>query len=97
MYVPSIGGLRELIVLEAHRAPYAAHPGVKKLHADLRHLYHWPGMGVQIANIVARCLECQRVKAEHRHPGGILQPHKILEWKWDVISMDFIVGLPLSS
>lgn len=24
MYVPSIGGLRELIVLEAHRAPYAA-------------------------------------------------------------------------
>ena len=36
MYVPSIGGLRELIILEAHRAPYAAHPGVKKLHADLR-------------------------------------------------------------
>ena len=58
MYVPSIGGLRELIILEAHRAPYAAHPGVKKLHADLRQLYHWPGMRVQIANIVVRCLEC---------------------------------------
>ena len=52
---------------------------------------------MQIADIVARCLECQRVKAEHRHPGGLLQPHEILEWKWDVISMDFIVGLPLSS
>lgn len=54
-------------------------------------------MRVQIADIAARCLECQRVKAEHRHPGGLLQPHEISEWKWDVISMDFIVGLPLSS
>ena len=46
MYVPSIGGLRELIILEAHRAPYVVHPGVKKLHANLRQLYHWPGMRV---------------------------------------------------
>ena len=37
------------------------------------------------------------MKVEHRHPGGLLQPHEISEWKWDVISMDFIVGLPLSS
>ena len=40
MYVPSIGGLCEFIILEAHRAPYAAHPSVKKLYADLRQLYH---------------------------------------------------------
>ena len=52
---------------------------------------------MQIADIVARCLECQRVKVEHRHPSGLPQPHEISEWKWDVISMDFIVGLPLSS
>ena len=35
MYVPSTGGLRKLIILEAHRAPYATHPGVKKIHAVL--------------------------------------------------------------
>ena len=40
MYVPSIGGLHELIVLEAQRAPYVVHPCVKKLHANLRLLYH---------------------------------------------------------
>lgn len=50
-----------------------------------------------IANFVARYLECQRVKAEHQHPAGLLQSHSVPEWKWDTISIDFIVGLPLSA
>jgi hypothetical protein len=52
-------------------------------------------MKANIVKYVARCLECQQVKAEHRHPVGLLQPHAILESKWKVISMDFIVVLPL--
>ena len=48
-------------------------------------------------NLVARCLECQRVKAEHRHLAGLLQPHEISTSKWEVISMDFIVRLPMTS
>lgn len=49
----------------------------------------------EIKNFVARCLECQWVKAEHQHPAGLLQPHNIPEWKWDTISIDFIIGLPI--
>jgi hypothetical protein len=30
-------------------------------------------------------------------PRGLLQPLIVLEWKWDDISMDFIVGLPLTA
>jgi hypothetical protein len=43
---------------------------------------------------VAICDTCQRVKAENQRPAGLLQPLKILEWKWEEITMDFIVGLP---
>ncbi|KAB2090489.1 hypothetical protein ES319_A03G126300v1 [Gossypium barbadense] len=36
------------------------------------------------------------VKAEHQVPSTLLQPIMILEWKWDRITMDFVLGLPLS-
>ena len=39
---------------------------------------------------------CQKVKAEHQVPSRLLQPIKIPEWKWDQITMDFVVGLPVT-
>ena len=47
-----------------------------------------------VAKYIARCIECQNVKAEHQHPTGLLQPLTIPNWKWEVISLDFIIGLP---
>ena len=47
----------------------------------------------EVEDYVAKCLSCQKIKAEHQNPGGELQPIKILEWKWDQIAMDFVVGL----
>jgi hypothetical protein len=51
-------------------------------------------MKQDIAEYIAKCLECQQVKVEHKHPAGLLQPLQIPEWKWETISMDFITGLP---
>jgi hypothetical protein len=51
-------------------------------------------MTEDIAEYVARCDTCQRVKAEHQRPAGLLQPLEIPTWKWEDISMDFIAGLP---
>ena len=51
-------------------------------------------MKKDIAEFVAHCLICQKVKTEHQKPGGLLQPLSIPFWKWDHITMDFIVGLP---
>ena len=46
----------------------------------------------EIAEFVANCDVCRRVKAEHQRPAGTLQPLAIPEWKWDKVSMDFITG-----
>ena len=51
-------------------------------------------MKKEIAAYVARCDTCCRVKAVHLKLAGLLQPLPVLGWKWEEISMDFIVGLP---
>ena len=53
-------------------------------------------MKLDIADWVSKCLTCQKVKAEHQRPSGLLQPLEIPEWKWEQIAMDFVVGLPLT-
>ena len=51
-------------------------------------------MKKEVADFIYKCLECQNVKAEQRHPTGLLQPLPIPEWKWEVVTMDFITKLP---
>ncbi|GKE06389.1 putative reverse transcriptase domain-containing protein [Tanacetum coccineum] len=41
-----------------------------------------------------KCLTCTKVKAEHQKPSGLLQQPEILVWKWERITMDFVIGLP---
>jgi transposase InsO family protein len=47
-----------------------------------------------IAKYVAACGVYQMVKAEHKRHAGLLKPLEIPEWKWEHITMDFVVGLP---
>jgi hypothetical protein len=94
VYVPNSQELRSVILKEMHNVPYAGHPGYQKTVSAVKSQYYWPGMKHEIVEYIAKCLECQRVKAEHRHPAGLLQPLPIPEWKWEVVTMDFITGLP---
>ena len=64
------------------------------MYQDLKERYRWYGMKRDIDEYVALCDTCQRVKAEHQRPAGLLQPLKVPEWKWDEVVMNFIVGLP---
>ena len=91
--VPDIKLIRELI-LKVHETAYSIHPGSEKMYQDLKKRFWWYGMKREIAEYVARCDSCQRIKAEHQRPAGLLQPLQIPLWKWDEIGMDFIVGLP---
>ena len=54
-------------------------------------------MKKSIAEFVYACLVCQKSKFEHQKPSGVMQHLFVPEWKWDSISMDFVVGLPKSS
>jgi hypothetical protein len=97
MYIPEDGDIRSIILKEPHRVLYCVHPGVKKMYADMRKIFFWVCMKCDVVHFVTKCLEFQQVKANHHHPTGLLKPHDVPMSKWEVISMDFVVGFPLTS
>ena len=93
--VPNDDGLKKSIIEEAHSGSFGIHLGSTKMYQDLKTSYWWSGMKRDVSEFVTKCMVCLKVKAKHQVPSGLLQPVRILEWKWDRITMDFVVGLPL--
>jgi hypothetical protein len=97
LVVPKNPKLRKKILDEAHLSKFSMHPGSNKMYHDLRPLYWWTRMKREIAKYISECDTCQRVKVSHLKVAGTLQPLPIPSWKWEDLSMDFIVGLPNTS
>jgi hypothetical protein len=97
LVVPKDPEIRKKILDEAHLSKFSMHPGSNKMYHDLRSLYWWTRMKREIAKYVSKCDTCQRIKASDLKIAGTLQPLPIPSWKWEDISMDFIVGLPNTS
>ena len=93
--MPNIEELKKELMHEAHFISYAMHPRSTKMYEDLNFYYWWPRMKKEVAEFVAKCLTCQQLKAEHQAPSGKLQSLSILKWKWEKITTDFVIGLPV--
>jgi hypothetical protein len=92
--VPKNDEIRQQILDEAHLSRYSNHSGSTKMYHDPKQHYWWTKLKIEIARYVARCDTCRRVKAIHMKAVGPLQCLPIPTWKWEDISMDFILGLP---
>jgi hypothetical protein len=86
-----------MILSEMNKVLYVGHPGYQKTIVAVKKQYHWTGMKKEVVDFIVRCIECQKVKAEHKHPASLLQHFLIPEWKWEVITMDFITKFPRTS
>ncbi|GKB20291.1 putative reverse transcriptase domain-containing protein, partial [Tanacetum coccineum] len=60
IWVPLVGGMRKIIMNEAHKSKYSVHPGADKMYHDLRDMYWWPRMKRDIATYVSKCLTCSK-------------------------------------
>ncbi|GKC46852.1 putative reverse transcriptase domain-containing protein [Tanacetum coccineum] len=96
-WLPCYGDLRTVIMCESHKSKNFIHPGSENMYQDMKKLYLWPNMKVNIATYVSKCLACAKAKAEHQRPSGLLIQADIPQWKWDNITMDFVTELHKSS
>ena len=79
---------------EAHKSRFSIHPGATKMYRDFHRDYWWSCIKQDVAWYVEKCLNCRKVKAEHQQPHSKTQPLDIAMWKWEDITMDFIIKLP---
>nr|GEX20881.1 putative reverse transcriptase domain-containing protein [Tanacetum cinerariifolium] len=57
VWIPSVGGIRKLIMEEAHTSRYLVHPGADKMYYDLRDLYWWPDRDGRFASHIWQALQ----------------------------------------
>ncbi|KAH0706534.1 hypothetical protein KY285_012312 [Solanum tuberosum] len=77
----SIGRLCVPMVNELHeRIMEEAHSFRYSIHPGSTKMYH----------DLRECPNYQQVKVEHQSPGGLAKNIELLEWKWEMIHMDFI-------
>jgi hypothetical protein len=97
VYVLNDHEFKRMILSDIHKVPYDRHPGNQKTIVTIKKQYFWPGVEKEVVDFIARCLECQKVKVEHRHIASFLQPLPIPKWKWEVVTMGFITKFPRTS
>ena len=82
------------VISAHHDALQAGHFGADRTFELVSRQFWWPKMARDVKAYVASCPECQRNKAGHRAPAGLLQPLAIPDERWQNITMDFVTGLP---
>jgi hypothetical protein len=64
--IPQDPELKRLILQEAHDSHYSIHAGNTKMYMDLKGRFWWSNMKRDVAEYIALCDVCNRVKAEHQ-------------------------------
>jgi len=97
VYVPDSATLREEILQLHHDQELAEHPGYTKTHELITWNYWWPRMMEDIKRYVAGCESCQTNKPDQQKKRNYLYPNEVPTQPWDIISVDLVGPLPISS
>jgi hypothetical protein len=84
---------RNMVLKGMHTVPYVGHISYQQTIEKVRIQLFWIEMDKDVVDYISRSMECHRVKVEHRHPTGLLQPLPISENKWEEVTIDFITKL----
>jgi len=95
--IPAGGELRAQVLRECHDGPLGGHFGRLKTGSLVRRLAFWVGQDVDVAEYVRSCQTCQRTKAEHCGPRGLIHPLPLPSRRGGMIGVDWIAGLPATA
>lgn len=79
-----------------HDSAIGGHSGVPMTYQRLKQLFYWPSMKKMVHQYVVACPTCQQAKPDRSKYLGLLQPLPTPSAAWQMITMDFVEGLPTS-
>jgi hypothetical protein len=85
------------LVKSLHDSAVGGHSGFHATYHRVKRLFAWTGMKQLVQQVVRECATCQQAKTECCPPAGLLQPLNVPGQPWEVITLDFIEGLPRSA
>jgi hypothetical protein len=89
--------MQNALLAAFHASPIGGHSGFPVTYSKLKKLFAWPGMKQQTKQFVQTCQICLQAKPDRAKYPGLLQPLPVPEGSWQVVTLDFIEGLPRSS
>jgi transposase InsO family protein len=84
------------VMTALHDSAVGGHSGFPVTYRRIKSVFSWPGMKSQIKEFVSTCSVCLQAKPDRSRYPGLLLPLPIPEHAWQVVTMDFISGLPTS-
>ena len=96
IWIPNVPALQQSIVQELHASPVGGHSGIPVTLRRLKQLFFWKGMSRTVHDFVRQCHVCEQAKPDRSKYPGLLQPLPVPAAAWQIVSMDFIEGMPRS-
>jgi hypothetical protein len=84
------------IITALHDSAIGGHSGFPVTYGRIRKLFAWRGMKSAVRSFVASCTVCIQAKPDRAKYPSLLSPLPVPSESWQMISMDFIEGLPRS-
>lgn len=96
IWLPSDSELTLKLLDAFHTSPIGGHSGIPVTLRRLKQLFSWKGMRAQVKSYVQECEICQRAKPDPARYPGLLEPLPVPKQYWQILTMDFVKGLPRS-
>lgn len=96
IWVGNNPSLQQQLIQALHSSPLGGHSGIPATVKQIQALFAWPGLKKQVEHFVKSCPTCQQAKPKWVKYPGLLQPLETPSAAWQVISLDFVEGLPSS-
>lgn len=96
LWIGNNPSLQTKLLQAFHSSPIGGHSGVPVTYRRMKQLFAWRGMKKSVLLFVQSCSICQQAKPDRSKLPGLLQPLPVPSSAWQIVSMDFVEGLPTS-